>query len=197
VGCGRTDLYVRHSPAGFRAPCAWGTPATRAGAISVAVRAAVREEEPDCVRAGDLQQPSRSRLEEQRTGDRYSRGGCGGGRRSWRLRGAAWVLGDRSRVVRPGRERGSVLRGSPKSTLGRAVPLVGESWRSARCRQRQRPGRSARTCGDSAKVFVSARGRLTKGSAPAPKSNLDAGVGQHVRSTTVQDSSNDRRRHFS
>jgi hypothetical protein len=28
---------------------------------------------------------------------------------------------------------------------------------------------------------------------PAAKSNLDAGVGQHVRSPTVQESSNDRR----
>ena len=44
-----------------------------------------------------------------------------------------------------------------------AVPLVGESLRSARSRPRQRPGRSARTCGDSAKAFTSAQGRLTNG----------------------------------
>ena len=39
---------------------------------------------------------------------------------------------------------------------------------------------AARTCGDSAKAFTSGQGRLTNGPARAPKSNLDAGVGQHV-----------------
>jgi len=58
-----------------------------------------------------------------------------------------------------------------------AVPLVGGSSRSARSRQRLRPCGSARTCGDSAEAFTPAQGRLTDGPAPAPKSNLDAGVG--------------------
>ena len=44
----------------------------------------------------------------------------------------------------------------------------------------QRPGRSARTCGDSAKAFASAQGRLNNGPARAAKSSLDAGVGPHV-----------------
>jgi uncharacterized ferredoxin-like protein len=39
------------------------------------------------------------------------------------------------------------------------------------------PGRSARTCGDSAKAFISAQGRLNSGPAPAPRANLDVGVG--------------------
>jgi hypothetical protein len=42
---------------------------------------------------------------------------------------------------------------------------VAGSSRSARSRRRQRPGRSARTYGDSAKVFISAQGRLAKGPA--------------------------------
>jgi hypothetical protein len=43
------------------------------------------------------------------------------------------------------------------------VPLVAGSSRSAGSRQRQQPGRSARSCGDSAKPFTSAPGQLTNG----------------------------------
>jgi hypothetical protein len=59
---------------------------------------------------------------------------------------------------------------SAAALRGVTVPLVGGSSRSARCRRRQRPGRWARTCGDSAKFFTSAQGRLTNGPARASRS---------------------------
>ena len=44
----------------------------------------------------------------------------------------------------------------------------GGSSRSARSRQRLRPGKSARTCGDSAEAFISAQGRPNSGRRELP-----------------------------
>ncbi len=55
--------------------------------------------------------------------------------------------------------------------IRQAMTPIGPRLRTGSEPQRRRLGRSARTCGDSAKAFTSAQGRLTNGPEPAPKSN--------------------------